>query len=161
MVKNIKKVNNKDKIKNKKKIKKRIIFILILVVVALIFSSFTILIYNYINYLNNEQTTVYDMKLQVGDHIAFNVENESLNFGMVMPEGTSERNIKISSDVLVHTTIFFEGDEDLINWVRVSKNDFYFKGKDSIIFTVSVPETAKFGNYAGKAVIFFKKEQTK
>ena len=106
---------NKKKIKKTKKIEKtkkirwiRLAFVLI--IAALIFSSLTMILYNYFKYSYNQQIQIYDMKLQVGDHIRFNIENNTLNFGMVMPEGTSERSIEISSDVPVYVMIFFEGD---------------------------------------------------
>ncbi len=155
-----KRKRNKTQKRKKKKIKKpkkirwiRLAFVLI--IAALIFSSLTMILYNYFKYSYNQQVQIYDMKLQVGDHIRFNIENNSLNFGMVMPEGTSERSIEISSDVPVYVMIFFEG--DFIDWIDVSKNDFEFKGKDSILFTVKIPENATFNNYTGKAVILFKR----
>ncbi|MEM1577642.1 MAG: hypothetical protein QXM27_01350 [Candidatus Pacearchaeota archaeon] len=144
-------VKKENKIINWKKI--LIWFIIFLLIIIL-----TELIWIYIKFLHNTTAIrIYDIKLKVGDYIGFNIENESINFGTIMPGGRGERYIEVTSNKDVKVEIYLKG--DIAKWIIVDKNDFILKKntKENITFSVVIPKDAKIGNYTGKAIILFRK----
>lgn len=136
----------------KKRLNKRNILIFAIIIVLLVF--IIIQFYSYYKLKNIKEIKTFEMKLEVSDHIGFNLENETLNFGTVIPSGSATRNIKIESDEPVFLNVNFKG--NLAEWVDVSENNFVFNGTKDLTFVVYAPWYAEAGNYTGKAVLIFK-----
>lgn len=144
--------------KQTKKQKKKITIaqlIFILAIAALLAITATQLIYHFYKYKGVKQIQVYEMNLQVAGYIAFNLENQSLNFGTVIPGGSSTRFVQLSTEEPLRVEIIFKG--KLSPWVSVSENNFVFEGNETLTFVAVAPENARFGNYTGKAILLFRK----
>ncbi len=136
--------------------KKNHIFILLLVI-ALISITTTILFYSFYVIKNVRE---FDMYLIVGNHTGFDVNTEKLTFGMITPTGSScTRYIFISNkkDYPLRVYINFYG--NFANWVSVSENYFVLKpGEEKkLSFSATAPRNAAYGNYTGKARFVFKR----
>jgi len=130
--------------------------IALILIVAVICVMITYLLYGYFKYAYNvKQTKVYDMKLKVSDHIGFDLGEEELNFGTVVPSGVSSRSVDLKSDEPVKVMIVLEG--ELAKWTIPQENNFVFNGSKKLMFVATVPPDAKLGNYTGKAILIFKK----
>lgn len=141
----------KNKTKNFRKILMLFIFILIVIIV-------TELIWIYVKFLHNTTAVkIYDIKVKVDNYLGFNIENESINFGTIIPGGIGERYIELISDKDVKVEIYLKG--SVAKWISIDKNDFILKKgkKENVTFSITIPKNTKFGNYSGKAIILFRK----
>jgi len=128
----------------------------LIICIAIISIVLTWIFYNYYKYdYNVVQINVYDMKIKVEPGVVgFNLENDNLNFGTVIPSGVATRYIVLSSEKPVRVFIFFEG--DMKQWVSV-ENNFILEGNKTLEFVANIPANTKPGDYTGKAIIIFKK----
>lgn len=128
---------------------------LFIIAVIAIFSFLCIFAYDYFTYLHGlKQVKVYDMRLKVGNYVGFNLDNDVLNFGTIIPTGASTRMVNISTEKPVRVEILLRG--KLAEWVNISHNNFILDDQEEIAFNVYVPANASYGNYTGKAYILFK-----
>ncbi|MGB9708312.1 MAG: hypothetical protein ACPLXC_03260 [Candidatus Pacearchaeota archaeon] len=142
-------------IKTSVKKKKWVRIVLLMVIIALLTITLTELIFYYSKYVYKvKKVTVYDMKMEVGNHVGFNLDAEELNFGTVPPGGGSKREVVITTDSPTLLKVMFEG--ELADWVSVSENDFIFNGSKSLTFLAVSPENTSLGFYKGKAIIVLK-----
>ena len=136
-----KKIQKKDKKLRLKQVALVFLIIVIVLAVVSIILSFRI-----------RQIRIIEMKLKVRDHIGFNVESESINFGMAIPGSTATRSLELNSgNETYRGVIFLIG--NLAKWVEVSEKNFVFQGEKSIGFNAKPPNDAQIGNYTGKAII--------
>jgi len=150
MRKNIRGTGKKRKSKNNRYLLIAIIFLLIIIIAGLL--SF------YLKFIYKVKAIrTYEIKVKVGDHIGFDIENSSINFGTIIPGNSGERIIELSSNEDVKVEIYLMG--EIAKWITLDKNDFLLKKNknERVTFTITIPVTTKYGNYSGKAIILFKK----
>ncbi len=106
----------------------------------------------YMLYKSPIEVIDYDMHIEVGDNVGFNLDTDKIYFGTVYPGGGAERNITLTNihDITLTTQITLSG--DLKEWVVLSDNNFLLdpsKSKDITVY-VTTPENTTYGNYTGK-----------
>lgn len=132
-------------------------FFILLLVIALISITATILFYSF--YVI-EDVREFNMSLIVGDHAGFDVDTEKLAFGMVSPGGNScTRFIDLSNKKDYPLKIYINFYGDFADWVSVSNNYFILNpGEEKkLSFSASAPGDAAYGNYTGKVRFVFKR----
>jgi len=137
-------------------VKKNHIFIL-LVVIALISVTATILFYSFYVIADVRE---FNMTLIVGNHTGLDVDTEKLSFGMVMPKSNScTRYVFISNKKNYPLKVYINFYGNLAEWVSVSENYFVLlPGEEKkLSFSASAPGDAAYGNYTGKARFVFKR----
>ena len=137
-------------------VKKNYIFILLLVI-ALISITATVLFYSFYIIVNVRE---FNMTLIVGSHTGIDVDTEKLSFGMIMPAGNScTRYVFLSNkkDYPLKVYINFYG--KLAEWVSVSDNYFVLRSNEEkkLSFTANAQKDAAYGNYSGTARFVFKR----
>ncbi len=148
----MKKLSTEKKPLRKKKwhnsLKLILLIALILIIVFFIISSI-------LSYKKLEGIQTLDVNVKVGDHLGFNLDSDSLNFGTITPGGGSSRGLILESEKPLMVHISFEG--SISKWVVPSKNDFVLNGRDNVSFSINVPPDANLGDYTGKVFIIFTK----
>ncbi len=149
------KIRKKPSTKHKAKKVRWVRLFIVLIIIAMIVTILTQFTYYYIRYhYGVRQRQVFDMKLKISDYVGFSVDQDLINFGVVMPGGGSKRFIDISADEPTYVVIMVEG--DIAPLVGVSENNFVFEGDKTIIFTAVAPVDIEEGEYTGKATVLFK-----
>lgn len=89
--------------------------------------------------------------IQVGDHVGFNVDQQTINFGTALPGSTVEREVVLTTDKDSLITLTIEG----LDFVSPHESHFVLeKGKTkraSILATV--PKNQPPGGYNGTLII--------
>ena len=95
------------------------------------------------------------MDYHVGDYVGFNLDEDAIHFGTLLPGVRADREIEIYTDKDVLINVVFE---ELDN-IYVDKNNFVLKAGESysLMFTIELPKDIEEGFYKGKIKIRFKK----
>jgi hypothetical protein len=127
----------------------------------------TMFFYYFVKY---EEVREVDMRVRVGTYVGFNLDSRYLEFGTVMPGGSSDRHMEIQNtyDKPLFVEIDFVPKRDLDfllgktkpiekEWIIVSENNFILEETQSksIKFTVKPSGGTPYGNYTCKAIIKF------
>ena len=128
-----------------------------LIIIVLIVCSITAFLTVFLTVSYERPYVSYDMYLTVGDYVGVNTDTDALWFGTVMPGEMGNRWININSTE--QSKVVLEVSGELASWVSVSDNNFIVESGEnkSIKVTALVLETAKYGDYAGKLNIYFRK----
>jgi|TARA_B100001964_G_scaffold94910_1_gene106364 uncharacterized membrane protein len=131
-------------------------FFLLLVFAVMISTFLTYLFYN--SYVIENIITL-DMLVKVDDHFGLNADADAIKFGMIMPGTSGERSIMVNNSAAYPLKAIILKSGYIADWVKVSENNFILKENENrqIIFEVSAPENADYGNYTGEVKIIFKK----
>ena len=99
------------------------------------------------------------MEVKVSDHFGLNADTDAIKFGMIMLSTSAERSIVINNNATYPLKVVILKSGYIADWVKISENNFILKENENrqVIFKVSAPENANFGNYTGKVKIIFKK----
>lgn len=133
--------------------KKKKKFTLIALICLFVLSAFIYL------FVNIKEIKIIDMKVNVSDRIGFDVTTSYLNFGNVLPGGSSKRTIVIKNhydfDIAIYILVFGK----IKNYVKIDKPFFIVKPdeKKGIDITVKVPVDAEKKEIRGKAVIIIRR----
>ncbi|MBL7056570.1 hypothetical protein ISS07_06670 [Candidatus Woesearchaeota archaeon] len=130
---------------------------LLLVVVAIFLSSF--LSYKFYSVYIVEDTITLDMEIKVDDHFGLNADTDALKFGRIMPGTSAERGIEVENNASFPLKIVITNSGVFQDWISISDNYFVLDVDDrkKVLFEVTAPDNADFGNYSGKTTILFKK----
>ena len=107
-----------------------------------------------------EKVRVYNMTLIVYDHIGFDVDNETLAFGMVMPgTASSTRFLNVANGRDYPVLVQFTGTGEMAQWVSLHNTEIVLDPYETREVRVSAnpPAEVAYGNYTGKFKIVFKK----
>ncbi|MFH1456050.1 MAG: hypothetical protein ABIF40_03815 [archaeon] len=97
------------------------------------------------------------MYLTVANYTGFNVDNDALYFGAITPAGIGTRMVNITnSNQISYVNLKAKG--KLKHWVVLPENNFVMMPNENKIVevSISVPESAAYGEYEGKLQINFK-----
>ena len=135
----------------------KILKFFLLLIFAVIISTFSINIF-YNSYVIENIVTL-DMIVKVNDHFGLNADGDALKFGMIMPGTSSQRAITVNNSATYPLKVLISKSGYIADWVKVSENNFILDGDGNrtVIFEVSAPRNANYGNYTGKVNIVFKK----
>ena len=135
-------------------------FILLIAFAAILTSIFTIFLYNAFIV---EKIVSYNMTVRVDDHFGLAIDNESLNFGRIIPGQSVDKGVTFAnpSNHNVKISIHLKG--NISDWVTVSNYIFNLPPNENknVTFNVLVPDNAYFGKYTGEAEILFRRSFTK
>ncbi len=106
-----------------------------------------------------ENIITLDMLIKVNDHFGLNADTDAMKFGMIMPGTSAERSIIVNNSAARPLKVIILKSGYIADWVKISENDFILEENENrrVIFKVSAPENANYGNYTGTAAIIFKK----
>ena len=135
----------------------KILKFFLLLIFAVIISTFSINIF-YNSYVIENIVTL-DMIVKVNDHFGLNADGDALKFGMIMPGTSSQRAITVNNSATYPLKVLISKSGYIADWVKISENNFILDGDGNrtVIFEVSAPRNANYGNYTGKVNIVFKK----
>lgn len=123
-------------------------FLIVLLLIIFIFLNLAFLFYMI------EEIVWYDMKLKVGDHIGLNSDVDKVNFGTILPHGSSSKYLIINNDYKndVSVNLYFFG--ELKNYVEVKEKRFLLPKNETKEIEIKVydPEKGK-SEYKGKILI--------
>ena len=101
-------------------------------------------------------------KVIVGNKYGFDINASALTFGMLMPGGSSSRDINIENkyNEKVKVNIYSEG--DIKDFILVSENNFILEEDEakSLSFTATAPLDADFRTYEGTVYIIIAKSKS-
>jgi len=134
--------------------------ILVLCGAILVFGvSLLFLIQSIKNSCENIETVNMSISVVGGERksIGFNTDRDSLKFGKISPGAEVRRVVYINYTQTSEVKVYLEG--GFVYWVNVSPQLFSVQPfqKQDIVFTVTIPESAKVGEYTGKAHFCFKR----
>ena len=145
-----------ESIKNKKKLTLLIFTILFLIVMI----NLIVIVFKISNLKQILAYTEIEAFFIISDHHGFAIEDEFLHFGMVMPGGGTEKDMKLyalkDKPVLVHINY----SENIAPYMQVSKNDFILYPEElnkSLVFRLTNTTNTAFGNYTGTIYIYYLK----
>lgn len=125
--------------------------VLIILIIAFLTLLISILTYSYwkIVFVQN-----YEVKLSVGDRIGFDLGEEKISFGTMLPGTDSSRQISITNSLNSPIKLIIKHSGDTIQFVSYENNVIIGpKETAKIDFLAKVPSNASFGNYTGKILI--------
>ena len=131
-------------------------FFILLIFAGIISTFLTSIFYN--SYVVENIVTL-DMMVKVNDHFGLNADGDALKFGMIMPGASGQRAITVNNSATYPLKVLISKSGYIADWVKVSENNFILDGdgNSTVIFEVSAPRNANYGNYTGKVNIVFKK----
>ena len=141
----------------KKKEIEYIRLIVLILCLILIITSLTILFY-YI--LSVKKVIVYDAFLNVSNKIGFDVSQDYIHFGTVMPGGSSTKQMILTNNYGSSLKIQAKVTGDLrglISFDFGNSTMIYPNINKTIYMTIVVPEGMPYGNYSGKVQIIFRR----
>lgn len=99
-----------------------------------------------------------DMRLQTGDKIGFDVDDQRLNFGRLIPGGGGSRELRISNDHLIDLKVSFKKEGNISQFVEVP-NSFWLPAGEQLR-SVSINTKVPFGaevnqSYRGTLKVVF------
>lgn len=141
---------------NKKFIERILFFILMTLIALSIFFFF----FNLMNYYSILEKRIVYSKIIVGDRAGFDINGTALTFGRITPKGTSaSRNINLINfyNKKVKVEILAEG--DIARFISISENNFILQKNETrkIGFVVTSPENTEYGTYDGNVIIVVKR----
>lgn len=165
MVKKRKKAKKRRRGKNKRDSSKKVIYsqkfhkagtiILFLLIIA---TCMIIIKFFYDSYTIVEIRRI-PVEVRVSETLGLGFKNDVMMFGGVPPGAASKREIVIVNykNESLKVDIKFKG--EMGRWVEVESSNFVLGSNESrrIGFVISIPESAKEGEYKGEADIFFRK----
>lgn len=97
------------------------------------------------------------INLNVGNHIGFNVDNNAIYFGTIIPGNYGSRNMTFVSDYDFDVKIKIKIDSEFKDWYEVSDNNFILKKNEEkeIIILVNVPLDAEMKEYNSTLNAYF------
>ncbi len=104
-----------------------------------------------------QEVLVVEAHAEVGDYVGFNLDTDKLYFGTVFPGGTSERAIFVShyKKEPAFVTVSVKG--PMADWIEANPNKFLiYNGTREVMFRVTPPKDAEFGNHTSTIRFFFK-----
>lgn len=132
------------------------ILIILLVVIVILFSSVSYILYDQ---MIVDQIATMDMEVKVADNLGLNADTDKIYFGKLVPGTSGQRKVHInnSADYPLKVVIFSKG--EIAKWVSMSDNNFILEGNEGtqIILEAEVPEDQPLGVYSGSLVVVFKK----
>jgi len=143
--------------KLEKKIVRYIKTVLVILCLIAIATSLTVLIYYFVSV---KQIITYDAKVIVSDHVGFDVSKDVLSFGMIMPGGSSTRQIEVTNNDDIALKIQAKVSGDLRGWITFDMENGMLIGPGehkSIVASIMAPFGAGYGNYTGKVQIIFRR----
>lgn len=134
----------------------RLVYLILLVIVATVVSSsglYFLLAYN--SGYTVQETLV---SVCVSPNIGFDLEDDHLRFGCVMPNGPAHRNITLGNTRGYPILVGFEGSGDLGDWLILPGVTRIDPG-ESVPFRIGihVPSGVEYGNYTGSLVTNIKR----
>lgn len=133
---------------------KTVLVILCLIAIAV---SLTFLVYYFVSV---KQIITYNAKVIVSDHIGFDVSKEALSFGMIMPGGSSTRQIEVTNKDDIALKIQAKVSGDLRGWITFDMENGMLIGPGehkSIVASTMAPFGAGYGNYTGQVKLIFRR----
>ena len=133
--------------------KKAIIILVFAVVTSFILTN---VIYDYLTIVDSKELKMY---LTVADYAGFDVNTSALIFGTVPKGGSSSREVILTNDFNIPLKVDLKAYGELAGWVHVFENGFLMQPNvvKTVKVSATIPENAKFGNYAGILKISFQK----
>ena len=134
---------------------KRLVLVVVMAMVlgsALAFTAYTM--------YYTEYAVIYDMNITVGDHVGFDVDNETLAFGMVMSGSTSStRFILLGNDMDYPLRVEFKASGEFADWIDINNEQTILEAHETrkVPVSATAPSDAELGDYRGKMRIIFKK----
>jgi hypothetical protein len=97
----------------------------------------------------------YDVDYTIGNYMGFNLDEDAIHFGTVIPGMKTSRNINISSDRDAMINIYVKN----LDYFGIEENNFFLNaGESKEVKLFVIPSYgAKEGNYSGKLEIVYKK----
>lgn len=92
---------------------------------------------------------IIDMKLEIGDKIGLNVDNNTINFGIISPGGSSKKSMIINEKGFVNMGI--EG--DIKKFIVISRNNQFMNNEEISLVATNIPENENGKEYNGKLII--------
>jgi hypothetical protein len=129
--------------------------ILVLVVILFLFISVNLLISNSISSI--VEIRKIPANLVVSDRSGFNLENNSLLFGQLVPGGSSSRNISFKNNFNFPVKIQVYGNGIMGYFIIPSNSIIFSKSENILEINVKVPEDTRFGNYSGEITLIAKR----
>ena len=125
--------------------------VLIILIITFLTLLASVLTYSYwkIVFVQN-----YEVKLNVGDRIGFDLGEEKISFGTMLPGTDSSRQISITNSLNSPIRLIIKQSGDTIQFVSY-ENNIIIEAKEiaKIDFLAKVPANASYGNYTGKILI--------
>ena len=130
--------------------------ILWLILASISTALLTVVFYNT---LAIEKTVNLNMTVKVDDHFGLAVDNESLNFGKIIPGQGMEKSILLANPTEHDVRVLILNYGNISDWIRVSDYNFILEhgSKKNLTYEVFAPSDASFGKYTGKSQIIFKR----
>jgi len=125
-------------------------------IIALVSVALTTLFYSF--YIV-EDVKVVPMDIKVSDHIGFNLDTDSMHFGISTSPGYAGRSFILSHDNEKPLRVEIKIYGEMADWVYIKENSFVLEPNVSkeVKFEVYVPENIEQGHYNGTIKIFFKR----
>ena len=101
--------------------------------------------------LSQLETKDISMDVTVANYTGFNVDNDSIHFGAIMPGGHGMRNITLNNSGGRACTVTIQFLGEFADWVRASENYITLAGHEEQVISVrvSIPPETDYGNYTG------------
>ena len=143
------------KSKNRRKLKLGKFLLLLVSVIAISSGLAALFYFSYSIYEIKE----FDMYLIVSDRIGFDVSQEYIHFGKVMPGGSSSKTITLIHNYKKSVRVQIKPLGEFSEWVGAEENNFILKSGEnkSLSIIASVPVNATYGNYTGKLEVIFRR----
>mgnify|MGYP001618538451 CR=1 FL=1 len=136
--------------------KNKIIIIAITLIIIII--SGTILYSNIRDYLSIIEKKVVYAKVNIGDHIGFDLNSTALTFGMIPSGGSASRDITLQNihNNSVKIQIYITG--YIKDFISASENNFILNDNESknITFTVAAPKNTPSNSYDGNVIFLMR-----
>lgn len=140
---------NNQKVKKTDNQRNYIILFLIIVLIIITYST-------YFSFKNKViEKSELEIKFNITNKIGFDLNNTLLNFGNVVLDSSSTRNVQIKNnhafDIKVNVLI----SDDIERFIAVEKTVYIKKNESKDVeFSLNVNKTQDFGSYSGKAVFY-------
>ena len=132
--------------------------LVILAIAILLAVSSTLLFYNFYIVKDIQE---YELSFTVGDRMGFDTNPEKLTMGITNPGGAQRRKLTIHNmyDHPIKVDILKVGDNELISWVNISKNNFVLQENETALvkFESRIPGDAALGLHNGTIKIYIKR----
>jgi hypothetical protein len=112
------------------------------------------------NYLSVLEVQKVETSLIVGDRGGFDLNSSALTLGMIIPGGSSTRNLIVENKYDFDIRIYLTGEGEIQRFLVFDKNIFLEKGETrQIPVSGVIPRGTQYGNYTGKIFLTFRKAE--
>lgn len=128
------------------------IFIATAVITALLYNTLP----KRLEFMGAEKVDTIKASFEVGDRVGLNVDNDALNFGIILPGGGSKRSINVSNTHPYTIMVKLYKTGNISNFLHFDETTYVTPNEaKEIFFNVGVPSNASSGKYSGEIKIAF------